>query len=283
MTVKIIQWQNEASSHTLDEKPQPHAESRAAGNIPARLPGLVFAKEAAVETGITALPWHLAIEDWPMGNLAATAGKCHNAVRFVYHAVSVLVIKETSEHVAAREYCNLKELARLGIPCVEPMALVTGRTTLNRELLKPAMVTRHLESYKSYRALLSQTLDKDTLMQLIDAQAMLLVRLHLNGFYWGEASLSNTLFDLHTKGAPACLLHAESGKLYPEISCLQREYDLQIARINLAGEIEGLRGSIDDELDPIATSELILSSYTQHWGVTATKMNRQAPAMRNKA
>ncbi len=31
-------------------------------------------------------------------------------------------------------------------------------------------------------------------MRLIDALAVLLVRLHLVGFYWGDVSLSNTLF-----------------------------------------------------------------------------------------
>lgn len=35
---------------------------------------------------------------------------------------------------------------------------------------------------------------EDTATRLIDALALLLVRLHLIGFYWGDVSLSNTLF-----------------------------------------------------------------------------------------
>ena len=34
----------------------------------------------------------------------------------------------------------------------------------------------------------------DTATRLIDALAVLLVRLHLLGFYWGDVSLSNALF-----------------------------------------------------------------------------------------
>lgn len=282
MTVKSTQWQNEPGGRALDEKPQPRVAPSAAGNMPATMPGRVATIEAAVETEIATLPWHLAVQDWPTGNLATTAGKSRNTVRFVHLDGAVIAIKETSEQVAGREYRTLRKLAKLGIPCVEPMAVITGRTTLNGELLKPALVTRHLESSKPYRALFSQTPDKDTLTRLIDAHAMLMVRLHLNGFYWGEASLSNTLFNLHAKVAPARLMHAEPGELYPKISSLQREYDLQIARLNIAGELVDLLrdGSIENDLDPIATSELIVHSYTRRW-VAATNMNRPTPAMQH--
>jgi hypothetical protein len=256
--------------------------ARVADNMPAMMSGGVTTTEAPAETEIATLPWHLPVEDWPTGNLAATAGTTRNMVRFVHVDGAVIAIKETSERVAGHEYGILRKLARLGIPCVEPVAVITGRATLNGEPLKPALVTRPLDSFKPYRALFSQTLGKDTLTWLIEAQALLMVRLHLIGFYWGEASLSNTLFNPDTKAAPACLMHAESGTLQAEISALQREYDVQIARINMAAELVDLLGdgSIEDDLDPIATSELIVHSYTRLW-VTATNMNQAASSMQH--
>ena len=115
-------------------------------------------------------------------------------MRFAHLGGSVIAIKETSEHVARHEYHMLRKLARLDVPCVEPVAVITGRTTLDGRPLNPVLVTRHLKFSMPYRALFSQMLRKDTLTRLIDAQALLMVRLHLIGFYWGDVSLSNTLF-----------------------------------------------------------------------------------------
>ena len=98
------------------------------------------------------------------------------------------------------------------------------------------------------------------LTRLIDAQALLLVRLHLVGFYWGDVSLSNTLFRRDAGAFAAYLVDAETGELYPDLSTGQREYDLEIARVNIAGELMDLLegGLIEEKVDPVATSELIM-------------------------
>lgn len=59
----------------------------------------------------------------------------------------------------------------------------------------------------------------DTATRLIDALAVLLVRLHLLGFYWGDVSLSNTLSSAGTPGAfSAYLVDAETGELHPALT-----------------------------------------------------------------
>ena len=119
------------------------------------------------------------------------------------------------------------------------------------------LVTRHLQFSLPYRALFSQMLRKDTATRLIDAQALLLVRLHLVGFYWGDVSLSNTLFRRDAGAFAAYLVDAETGELHPAFSTGQREYDLEIARVNIAGELMDLLdgGLIEEKLDPVDISD----------------------------
>nr|WP_225219686.1 DUF4032 domain-containing protein [Arthrobacter gallicola] len=214
------------------------------------------------------LPWSIPLEDWPKENLAALPrGISRHVVRFAKLGDSLIAIKETSERVALREYEMLRKLRRLNIPCVAPVAVITGRTDLNGDELAPVLVTRHLRFSLPYRAVFSQTLRAVTLTRLIDAQALLLVRLHLAGFYWGDVSLSNTLFRRDAGAFAAYLVDAETGELYPELSPGQREYDLEIARVNIAGELMDLAegGLIEEDVDPLATSERIMDSYRNLW------------------
>jgi hypothetical protein len=223
---------------------------------------------AATDPELLDLPWHIALEEWPAHSLAALPrGISRHIVRFAHLGGSVIAVKETSEHVARHEYHMLRKLQRLDVPCVEPVAVITGRTTPDGEELDPVLVTRHLKFSMPYRALFSQTLRRDTLTRLIDAQALLLVRLHLIGFYWGDVSLSNTLFRRDAGAFAAYLVDAETGELYPELSTGQREYDLEIARVNIAGELMDLAegGLIEEKVDPLATSELIMDSYRRLW------------------
>ncbi|WP_026550510.1 DUF4032 domain-containing protein [Arthrobacter sp. Br18] len=223
---------------------------------------------AATDPELLDLPWHVALEQWPAQSLAALPrGISRHVVRFAHLGGSVIAIKETSEHIARHEYHMLRKLQRLDVPCVEPVAVISGRATPEGEDLDPVLVTRHLKFSLPYRALFSQTLRRDTLTRLIDAQALLLVRLHLIGFYWGDVSLSNTLFRRDAGSFAAYLVDAETGELYPELSSGQREYDLEIARVNIAGELMDLAegGLIEEKVDPLATSELIMDSYRRLW------------------
>ena len=230
--------------------------------------GSLHITAASMDPALLDLPWSIPLEDWPKENLAALPrGISRHVVRFAKLSDSLIAIKETSERVALREYEMLRKLRRLNIPCVAPVAVITGRTDLDGEELAPVLVTRHLRFSLPYRAVFSQTLRAVTLTRLIDAQALLLVRLHLAGFYWGDVSLSNTLFRRDAGAFAAYLVDAETGELYPELSPGQREYDLEIARVNIAGELMDLAegGLIEEDVDPLATSERIMDSYRNLW------------------
>ncbi|UPO77150.1 DUF4032 domain-containing protein [Arthrobacter sp. Helios] len=230
--------------------------------------GSLHITAASMDPALLDLPWSIPLEEWPKENLAALPrGISRHVVRFAKLGDSLIAIKETSERVALREYEMLRKLRRLNIPCVAPVAVITGRTDKDGEELAPVLVTRHLRFSLPYRAVFSQTLRAVTLTRLIDAQALLLVRLHLAGFYWGDVSLSNTLFRRDAGAFAAYLVDAETGELYPELSPGQREYDLEIARVNIAGELMDLAegGLIEESVDPLATSERIMESYRNLW------------------
>jgi hypothetical protein len=94
------------------------------------------------------------------------------------------------------------------------------------------------------------------------------VRLHIAGFFWGDVSLSNTLFRRDAGSFAAYLVDAETGQLYDSgLSNGQRENDLEIARVNIAGELMDLvaSGRAAPGVDPNATSERIVNKYTELW------------------
>jgi len=215
------------------------------------------------------LPWNTPLEAWPEETIAALPkGISRHIVRFIHLGNHIVAVKETTEALAVREYEMLQKLNRLDVPCVEPVAIVSGRHDTRGEDLPAALVTRHLRFSLPYRALYSQTLRPDTATRLADALAVLLVRLHIVGFFWGDVSLSNTLFRRDAGSFAAYLVDAETGELMPgSLSDGQRENDLEIARINVAGELLDLQagGRLDEDIDPVAVSNSIMESYRSLW------------------
>jgi hypothetical protein len=225
---------------------------------------------AIADADLLDLPWSLPLESWPDDAIAALPkGISRHLVRFAHLGGYVIAIKETSAEFARREYDILRTLQRLEIPCVEPVAVITNRTDAKGRELDSVLITRHLKFSLPYRALYSQSsLRPDTATRLVDALAVLLVRLHIVGFFWGDVSLSNTLFRRDAGAFAAYLVDAETGQLYDGgLSNGQRENDLEIARVNIAGELLDLQagGRLDESLDPIQISEGIEAAYRNLW------------------
>jgi hypothetical protein len=179
----------------------------------------------------------------------------------------VVALKEIGEGLARREYGLLRLLGRLDLPVVEPVGVVAGRSTAQQDPLDAVLVTRHLRFSLPYRALFSQSLRAEVATRSVDALAVLLVRLHLSGFYWGDVSLSNALFRRDAGAFAAYLVDAETGELHDRLSDGQREYDLDVAQMNIAGELMDLAagGLLDETLDPIDISEGIADRYRSLW------------------
>ena len=223
---------------------------------------------ATAEPALLDLPWHLPLEDWPKENIAALPkGLSRHTVRFAHLGEHVIAIKETLFDLAQREYEMLRKLEKLDVPCVEPFAIINNRTDAAGNELPAVLITRHLKFSLPYRAMWSQGLRAQTANRLVDALALLLVRLHLIGFFWGDVSLSNTLFRRDAGRFAAYLVDAETGQLYESrLSNGQRENDLEIARVNIAGELMDLLASGKAvDIDPNAVSQRIVDKYHELW------------------
>ncbi|MEE1649418.1 DUF4032 domain-containing protein [Brachybacterium sp. J144] len=214
------------------------------------------------------LPWERPLEDWPEEMLAALPrGISRHVVRFVRVSGRVLALKEINHQLARREYDMLRVLGRLGIPCVEPFAVVSGRTDANGDALDAVLITRHLQFSLPYRSLFSQVSQQETAHRLLDALAVLLVRLHLEGFYWGDVSLSNTLFRRDAGAFAAFIVDVETGTLYEKLSDGQRRYDVDLARTNIIGELMDLQAGemFDPEADPVEVGDDLVRRYESLW------------------
>ena len=215
------------------------------------------------------LPWDVPLDEWTDDDVVQLPkGISRHLVRFARLSGRVVAIKETTAEMAKREYEMLRTLQRLDVPCVEPLAVIAERTGADGEPLAAALVTRHLRFSLPYRALYSSSMQEATAERLVDALAGLLVRLHLVGFYWGDVSLSNTLFRRDAGAFAAYLVDAETGTLEPDgLSDGRRADDLEVARVNIAGELLDLAagGRLDAAIDPIAVAGSIVDQYTSLW------------------
>ncbi len=221
------------------------------------------------------LPWDQPLAQWPSGILAALPrGISRHVVRFVYVGPRIMAVKEIKSEIAHREYRALKELQRMEEPCVVPVGVVSGRTDATGAPLDACLITEHLQFSLPYRALFSRRLRPDTARRLVGALTVLLVRLHLAGFWWGDVSLSNTLFRRDADDFTAYLVDAETGQLFPRLTDGQREHDLDIAHVNIAGELMDLMAGdlLEAGLDPIETSGSVITRYRALWEeLTATE------------
>ena len=221
---------------------------------------------------ISGLPWDRALEDWPEDpQLAQKRGISRHIVRLVRATQNpdspVYAVKETVPEFANREYAILRQLSQLSAPCVEQVAVVEGRIDSNGEELPCAIVTRFLPYSLPYRVLLSNSVTSHEINTMASALALLLVRLHLLGFWWGDCSLSNTLFRRDAEGFASYLVDAETGEFQKTLSDGQREHDLDIAMFNVAAELEdlSLSGVLLPGMEPVRAAETVIRRYRRIW------------------
>ena len=223
---------------------------------------------ARPSSDLVRLPWQLPLEAWDESLLVPLArGISRHVVRFVRVGGAVVAVKETRQQWAEREYGMLRNLHRLGLPTVEAVGIVTGRESPSGEPIEPALLTRHLPRSLPYRSLFSHRLQDHTLDRVVDALVVLMVRLHLEGFYWGDCSLSNTLFRRSAGDLAAYLVDAETGELHHSLSDGQRNYDMDLLRTNVFGEMLDLQagGLLDPAVDAIELVDRVVERYHELW------------------
>ena len=214
--------------------------------------------------GFLDLPWRLPLDDWQSDRFVEVSRGIHrHVVRFVDYDGDIFALKELPARVAEREYRLLRRLGEAGVPVVEVIGLVSDRGGDPNAIL----ITRHLRFSLPYRTLFARGAISDLQRRLLDALAELLVELHLAGFFWGDCSLSNTLFRRDAGELVAYLVDAETGVMETTISDRMRRYDLDIAIENVAGELLDIEagGNLPAGIDPVTTARALEEVYTALW------------------
>jgi hypothetical protein len=189
-------------------------------------------------------------------------------VRIVRLRERIYAVKETQENIAFREYRLLRDLQRIQLPAVVPQAVVAGRVDDDGEELPAALVTEHLRFSLPYRSLFEHGLAPEQVPSIIDALVVLLVRLHMADFYWGDVSLSNVLFRRDAGGFTAYLVDAETGELRQSLSKQLREYDVTVGTENVYAELMDVIASGAGpaaDIDPGAIVDRLQVRYDQLW------------------
>lgn len=214
------------------------------------------------------LPWERPLAEWSADRLvfrALQVGPSRHLVRFLVVDDALLALKEEPLGVARREFDVLRHLEELELPAVEPVGLAESP-----ERDAAILVTRYLAHSLQYRRLLARFPPgphpyRD---RLLDAMASLLVDLHRGGVYWGDCSLSNTLFRRDGDKIQAYLVDAETSEVHPGLSDGQREADLEVLVENVAfglADLAVLQGRPDLMDEAIAAAEAVRDRYRQLW------------------
>jgi hypothetical protein len=214
------------------------------------------------------LPLDFPLGSWDHERLVNPVRGLHrHVVVFVAYGDDMYALKELPDRVAHREYRLLRELVERDVPTVDAIGTITGRTDDDGNPLEGILITKHLDFSLPFRVLFTRTTVNDGAPLLLDALAFLLVRIHLAGFYWGDCSLSNSLFRRDAGSLSATLVDAETGELHDRLSDGQRMYDLELAQFNVAAELTDVAcaGGFEDDVDPSAIAADLLKRYDTLW------------------
>jgi hypothetical protein len=214
------------------------------------------------------LPWDLPLEEWPDDDFVRLpAGTHRHVVRFLDHDGEYYALKEMSTRLVQRELENLDRLREEDLPAVTLVGIATDRFDKNGEPLDSVLITSHLSYSLAYRLVFTDLSSDVQRGQLIDALAVLLVRLHLGGFFWGDCSLNNVLFRRDAGALRAYVVDTETSEFHDELTEGQRRHDLDIAIQNVAGGLYELQAEelLSEAIDPVDVIDALIERYDTLW------------------
>lgn len=217
------------------------------------------------------LPWHLPLTEWQ--NVCSRLeevprGLSRHPVVFVNFKGILYAIKELPKGIAEKEYRLLMDIENRHLPSVSPVGFIEEHAGQERASY---LITRFLDSSLPYRMLFMSQGLKNYRKHLLDAIAGLLVQLHLADIFWGDCSLSNTLFRRDAGALQAYLVDAETAEVHnKDISAALRYHDLEIMEENINGDILDLKLkgelSLEDPSIPASqTGAYIRNRYLDLW------------------
>lgn len=198
---------------------------------------------------VRALPWDTPIESWRergVPHLRVRRGIGRHPLIFVEADGHALVIKELGVDGARREIAVYRRLRELGIEALEPVGVVVREeapvlieTAAGAQRTENAVghsVTRLADHVVPDSLLFPLGFTRDNRRRILDAELDLFVDLHVNGVYWGDASMANTLIRFRKENIPyvgrhtrlqAVLADAETVEMRGVLSDALRRADVE--------------------------------------------------------
>lgn len=196
------------------------------------------------------LPWDMPVDDWEHERLVdMPVGVHRHPVVFAAYDEGVYAIKELPLRLAINEYRVLRRLREHTQRSAEPVGLA------ERDWLDPhtegagVVITKYVGHSFPYRRLISGAGFGARRNQMLDALAGLLVELHMAGCYWGDCSLSNVLYRFDAGEIEAIMVDAETSEIHDSLSDGQRLADIEIMKINVAGEMGDIAAEMGEDID----------------------------------
>ena len=188
------------------------------------------------------LPWNSPISAWKEHTPRleeVTRGISRHTVVFINYDGILFAIKELPSDLAEKEFASLLSMSEHNLPAVSPV----GHVSVNENGLRySALITQYLENSIPYRSLFMSGSLSRYRDHLLDAVSALLVELHIAGIFWGDCSLSNTLFRRDAGALQAYLVDAETAEVYShKLPPALRHHELEIMEENIDGELADLR------------------------------------------
>lgn len=214
------------------------------------------------------LDWGRPLADWDCDRLVEVPTGVHrHVVRFVAYGDEIYAIKELPRRVARHEYRTLRALEQRVTPVARAVGLVDREWVSGDREWSSAILTQYVKFTFTYRELISGGNFGPRRPQLLDAVAGLLVELHLAGLFWGDCSLSNLLYRYDADSIDAVMIDAETSELHDELTVGQRNHDLDIMIVNVAGGMADIAASQGFDIDSadLQLGEDIAERYSGLW------------------
>jgi hypothetical protein len=214
------------------------------------------------------LPWDQPLDMWDSPRLVNLPTGIHrHPVCFVAYPEGLYVIKELPHRLANHEYEMLQHLNDVISPVAREVGLVERRWVDPAEEWSAAVITEYVQFAFTYRELISGGGFGPHRDQMLDAFAGLLVQLHLVGCFWGDCSLSNVLYRYDANQIEAVMIDAETVELHEELTDGQRQADLDIMVLNVAGGMADISAQQGFDLDvaDLGLGDEIVERYQALW------------------
>lgn len=207
-----------------------------------------FHVDPIFEEELRKLPWSVPLSEWHkygIQTLNIKRGISRHVVVFVKMGRFSFGIKEITEDISKKEIYTYEQLLLRGIHTLvpagyvvreeEPIPIQTPIGVQYERNFISHTITVLVERVVPDSQLYSRNFRIENRRKILNAVVRLFAQLHSNGFYWGDASLANTLIKFEKREVPfigkktiliAYLADAETIEIRPRLSKRMREADL---------------------------------------------------------